>query len=498
VLVAPAAALAAFPGDNGRIAFTHLPFNCSTPPCGEHLMTVYPDGTDATEVAFPGAHPAWSPDGTKLAFTDRSKIYVANQDGTGVHTILDWGSSVGGLSWSPDGQKLAAALQTCAEDECRRDIYTLNADGTGVTDFTPDLVGDEDPSWSPDGLKIAYGSIRNADYEVIVVNTDGTGATDVTNNPAVDYDPDWSPDGSAIVFTRNEGNHSDIWTTSPDGSLPQQRLTNSGEFERRYSPAWSPDGALIAFALQYNGIQARDQQYGSYSVITGPSADDYDVAWQAGPGPPPPPPPAGYPRPRGATPFETHFVPAYTACSAPNRTHGAPLAFGSCAPPAQASGELTVGTPDANGQPARARGFLRLRALRGSAALPGDEADVELILRMGDIRSAGDLSDYTGELALRTTVRITDTASSPSPTSATVEDVPISVPVGCEATSDTLQGSDCYLDTTIDSLLGGNAIVESARTIWELGQVQLYDGGPDGDATTEPNTLFEVQGVFVP
>ena len=36
------------------------------------------------------------------------------------------------------------------------------------------------------------------------------------------------------------------------------------------------------------------------------------------------------------------------------------------------------------------------------------------------------------------------------------------------------------------------------RTIWQMGKVNLYDGGSDGVASTDPNTLFMTQGVFVP
>ncbi len=70
--------------------------------------------------------------------------------------------------------------------------------------------------------------------------------------------------------------------------------------------------------------------------------------------------PAGYPRPKAATPTSVPLVPAYEPCSSPNRQHAAPLTFGSCNPPAQTSGHLTVGTPDANGKPAVSVGSTRL------------------------------------------------------------------------------------------------------------------------------------------
>ena len=69
---------------------------------------------------------------------------------------------------------------------------------------------------------------------------------------------------------------------------------------------------------------------------------------------------ATHPRPVGATPTRVSLVPAYAPCAAPNRTHGPPLAFASCNPPAQTSAQATVGTPDAFGGGANSTGYLRL------------------------------------------------------------------------------------------------------------------------------------------
>ena len=65
---------------------------------------------------------------------------------------------------------------------------------------------------------------------------------------------------------------------------------------------------------------------------------------------------ATHPRPKGASPVRLSLVPTYDQCSAPNRTHGPPLAFPSCNPPAQTSGQATVGTPDAFGGQQTSRG----------------------------------------------------------------------------------------------------------------------------------------------
>jgi hypothetical protein len=70
--------------------------------------------------------------------------------------------------------------------------------------------------------------------------------------------------------------------------------------------------------------------------------------------------------------------------------------------------------------------------------------------------------------------------------------------VPCAATGDTTVGSTCSVDTTADAVIGAGAVQEGVRTIWQLGQVRINDGGADGVASTTPNSLFMVQGVFVP
>ena len=65
---------------------------------------------------------------------------------------------------------------------------------------------------------------------------------------------------------------------------------------------------------------------------------------------------ATHPRPKGATPLRVSLVPAFNACTAPNRTHGPPLAFPSCNPPVQSSSAVTIGSPDFNGAAANSEG----------------------------------------------------------------------------------------------------------------------------------------------
>jgi acyl-homoserine lactone acylase PvdQ len=209
----------------------------------------------------------------------------------------------------------------------------------------------------------------------------------------------------------------------------------------------------------------------------------------------------GYARPKGATPLYASLVPAYKACTAPNRTHGPPLVYNSCNPPRPRSDYLTVGSPDANGRVSNSIGALRFDVSPGDPSTPADEADVNLTFNLTDVRKQTDLSDYSGQLMAETTIRITDKDNDQAPGGgsdpATVTDLSLPVTVACSPTLDATIGGSCSATTSLDAVVPG-AIKEGDRSIWQMGAVQVFDGGSDGQIATTPNTLFAKQGIFVP
>jgi hypothetical protein len=206
----------------------------------------------------------------------------------------------------------------------------------------------------------------------------------------------------------------------------------------------------------------------------------------------------GYPRPKGATPLHVSLVLAYTECISSNRTHGPPLQYPSCNPPAHSSSHLTVGSPDANGTQANMIGTSRFKALLGNPATPADEADVEIRFNITDVHLRSSLDDYTGQLQGTVTLRITDRLNGPAQNEVgTVSDVPLDVTIPCTGTPGSTIGSTCSSNTSADAVLPG-MVSESKRSIWEMGDVRVFDGGADGQASSQDNTLFLKQGVFVP
>ena len=208
----------------------------------------------------------------------------------------------------------------------------------------------------------------------------------------------------------------------------------------------------------------------------------------------------GYARPQGATPTNVKLVPAFDECTSSNSTHGAPLAVASCDPPAQTSTQLTIGSPDANGAAANSTGSMQLKVVGESPIDPGngDQADVQITTSITDVRKQSDLSDYEGELEGVLNLRITDRgngAAADQP--GTASDLPFPFTITCVATAAGSIGSACNASTSADGVMS-DVVREGSRALWELGEVAVFDGGADGLAATPDNSLFAVQGLYVP
>ena len=207
--------------------------------------------------------------------------------------------------------------------------------------------------------------------------------------------------------------------------------------------------------------------------------------------------------PKGATPIRASLVPAFKQCTAPNRTHGAPLAFPSCAPPVQESNYLTIGTPDANGAGANSVGSTVVKVVPNSSVL-------DIKLSISDVRckpgtaanvcnspNAADGPDYSGELQLLMTARVSDHYNGPNLNeAATMQDIPFPATFLCSNTADTSIGGIC--NATPPPCLGCIPPPDGQRAVIELGDLKVYDGGPDGQVGTNDNTLFMRQGIFIP
>jgi hypothetical protein len=420
------------------------------------LSTGSSGGNGAVDAFFGGANK----DGTHVWFETRESMVVADTDGR--QDVYDRsGGSTTLTSTGPSGGNGAfdASFQSASDDAGRVWIGTFERLAPTDTDSVFDIYERSGGTTTQVSLGPAGGN-GPSDTFFDGASADGSRVFFETYDPLVGADTDSYVD----VYQRYGG-----VTT---------QLSGSGSSTSYANFVGSNDNGTRVFFESGDNLVSAD---------TDGKTDVY-ASLDTG----------AYPRPRGATPLSVPLVIAYRDCTSPNTTHGAPLANPSCKPPVPASSWLTVGTPDSNGLPVKSIGVVLLSSVVGDSSTPGDQADLKLSLSVVDVRRKSDLADYSGELQVKTTIRMTDKLNGASPVDpGTAQDIPFTYTGTCAPTPDTTVGSTCTANTTADAIFPG-AIVEGSRTIWQVSTVEVYDGGSDGDVDTAPNTLFERQGVFVP
>ncbi len=399
------------------------------------------DGSDETQVTHDGvgsAYPTWSPDGTRLAFVrvraqpptlHGSDIYLIDADGTNETPLIADGTRNFNPSWSPDGSQLAFDwLQDC---DCPRRVAVINVDGTGFHDVGP--TGSSNPDWDPSGQQIVYG-LQNGLW---IMNRDGSGAHQILNSTSVE--PAWSPDGKRIAFKQ----------LLPPNNPPDIHLIN-------------PDGTREI-------------------ALTDPAAD-LMPAWQ--------PILKGYARPKGAGTLYAPLVPAYNACTSPNRQHAAPLQLRQLQP---AHADLDPADRGDSGRQPEARRLGRLASDRSDPRRRGptgrrrgepDHLDHRCPQRLRphrlhrQPRDASPASDH--RQVQHPVPRRTGTGHRPG------LHLRLERPLHRHRRSQ--HRLDCSLATTADTLLPGSAL-EGRRAIWQTQEIEVRDGA---------GHPFMRQGVFVP
>jgi TolB protein len=212
------------------------------------------DGSNVT-LLHPGSNPAWGPGYTRIAFNYTSgipgqDIWTMNADGTGAMPVTTNGQNIF-PAFSPDGSKIAFVSTRTGSQQ----IFVMNADGTNQTQLT-NVAENVYPSWSPDGTKILFASNRTGNDDLFVMNADGSNVKRLTTDPGLDDAGVWSPDGKQIAYMNAKAG-CDIVIMKADGSAKKPVVNGLDDCE---TPSWSSSGNKLAFVSQLST--------GGYAIFT--------------------------------------------------------------------------------------------------------------------------------------------------------------------------------------------------------------------------------------
>ncbi len=211
--------------DGTKIAFhsTRDPLPPSPPP-GSSRFEIYimnADGTNQTRITnnlSQDTFPAWSPDGTKLAFMSpregNAEIYVVNRDGSGLRRLTNHPSSDVTPTWAPSGNQIAFTSDRTG----RPQIWIMNADGSGQQQITRESWCDR-PTWSPAPFnEIAYASQAGGGYDIKIFSFETRSVNSITNGEGSNESPAFSPNGRHIAFTSSRAGKYQVFTIDRDGN----------------------------------------------------------------------------------------------------------------------------------------------------------------------------------------------------------------------------------------------------------------------------------------
>jgi len=185
--------------------------------------------------------PAWSPDGTHIAYLHYASesvygVWLVDTAGAAPHQILPGARMY--LDWSPDGTQLAFGAGG---------IFSVHVSGGPPRAI---VAHGSVPRWSPGGNELAFQSFDTTGVGSIeLVAQDGSGLRVLAPPDTESWsEPDWSPDGTRLVHIRRLGPYgqSDLFVMDTTGHAAV-RLTSDGQEDR--GPVWSPDGQWIAWSV---------------------------------------------------------------------------------------------------------------------------------------------------------------------------------------------------------------------------------------------------------
>jgi len=194
--------------------------------------------------------PAWSPDGSHLAYvsfeTGHAAVFVQSLYTNQRKLLADFRGSNSAPAWSPDGKQLAVVLTRDGSSK----IYLMSPDGSNLHRISGNGGGiDTEPNFSPDGLSLLFTSDRGGSAQIYRMPVEGGTVERMTFGGGTSYSPRYSPDGKSFVFTHLNGGK--FYISMQDFQTGQVEPVSEGGWEKK--PSFAPNGKLILFASEARG-----------------------------------------------------------------------------------------------------------------------------------------------------------------------------------------------------------------------------------------------------
>ena len=197
---------------------------------------------------MPIMSPAWSPDGSKLAYvtfeTGRSNVVVQHLDGSKREIVADFSGINSAPAWSPDGQSLALTLSK----DGNADICIMNMQTRALRKVTRHWAIETEPTWSPDGQTLYYNSDRRGQPQIFKINLNTGEEERVSFDGRYNANPVMSPSGRYLAMVHANDGFNIALQDVYNGDFFV--LTNTFLSE---SPSFSPNSDMVVYAMNRDG-----------------------------------------------------------------------------------------------------------------------------------------------------------------------------------------------------------------------------------------------------